>query len=52
VITYGSADLIHEIFGLDAAELELAVQAWQRHQRDLAARFENSRFGSAAAAVT
>jgi pimeloyl-ACP methyl ester carboxylesterase len=44
VITHGRADWIHEIFGLDAAELDQAEQAWQRHQRHLVARFENARF--------
>lgn len=44
MITHGRAGWIDEIFGLDAAELDQAEQAWQRHQRDVAARSENSRF--------
>jgi pimeloyl-ACP methyl ester carboxylesterase len=43
VITHGRADWINETFGLDAAEIEQAEQAWQRHLSELAARFENAR---------
>jgi pimeloyl-ACP methyl ester carboxylesterase len=49
VITHGRADWIPGVFGLDQADRDQAELAWQRHQRDLAARSSQSRLRVASA---